>query len=157
MADREREPASVRVAAIIAALEIPVAGAALVLVTTSQRFVELSGYLAVLLLALELGKWLLARKFPAVPPDDLRRLYAETPLSARDRWIVRANLMGLPLGLALLIPLFGGGSGGSDAEIAIVGAAVVVPVAVSLVRVLRHDSWLAVSPIPSRRTRRRPG
>jgi hypothetical protein len=109
-------------------------------------FEDLSwAYVAVgLLVGLEIGDWLIARRA-------LRRLQGAAAnrrnrvrLRRRERQLIVFTLASLPLITAVLV-VDAAPAGASVPVVAALTVATLIPGALTLRRVLRHDTWLAVS------------
>jgi hypothetical protein len=108
---------------------------------------------------LELMHWALARVALRRVPDSFSgQVFASLPLDYRGRWLVSLALvtgLGTPIFLLAVMPesSFFNDHRASAAVLLIAAAA---PSLLSLYRVWRHNTWLAVSRIPARPRRSHP-
>jgi hypothetical protein len=86
------------------------------------------------------------RQAPSFSPE---AHFATTPLRRSERRLVASNLVTCIAGLAFLIFVVGG-------DVAVLGCAMLAVSAFSLIRVLRGNSWLAISWVPAQPRARPP-
>jgi hypothetical protein len=127
----------------IAAAQIGLAvlGVPVLLLTEPPRGVAYA--LAGLVLALEAAGWAVGRNAlrdaPSFSPEEQ---FARTPLRRSERRLVALHLVTSVAGIALLIGVLGG-------DVAVLGCALLAAGALSLIRVWRANSWLAISWVPA--------
>jgi hypothetical protein len=102
---------------------------------------------------LETAQWAIAaaarRRIPDVAARDL---YASLPLERRDRRLINFMLVTLPLCLTAFAIAIPAGFWEDTVVVVVLIAIALMPGFIALYRVRRHNSWLAVSPIPAQPT-----
>jgi hypothetical protein len=143
-----------RASGLIALVQMPAMAAAILLVFFGGKSTHVLAFaLAAAVVLCDIVQWALARAAVRRVPDSLpAEVYASLPLDGRERRLVALSLLTGLVGPIFLLAAMPDTSFFKDH----LGAAAVLliasetPTFLSLLRVRRHNTWLAISRIPGR-------